>query len=119
MDETSARFINGLRQYDLTPKQIRDGGWKYCGGDKEGRHLNYFNMVCPDDEIPEKAPHCVCGHKIKENCYITNGDEILILGNECIKRFLGNEKGGRTCELCGASHRNRKRNRCNYCKKLI
>ena len=58
MDETSARFINGLRQYDLTPKQITNGGWKYCGGDKEGRHLNYFNMVCPDDEIPEKAPHC-------------------------------------------------------------
>lgn len=116
MDAASERFINGLKKYDLTPNEIIKGDWKYCGGDKKGRHLNYFNMVCPDDEIPEKQSHCVCGHKIKENCYITNGDEILILGNECIKRFLRDGKSGRTCEVCGASHRNRKRNRCNNCK---
>ena len=106
-------FLKGLKEYNLTYEEILNGGWKYCGGYK-GRHRNYFLIACPDDDFPKQKSHCVCGHKIEENCYITNGDEILILGNCCIKKFI--PKSGRTCEICGESHRNRKVNRCNYCR---
>ena len=65
-------------------------------------------------EFPEHQERCVCGHKIKENCYITKDDSLLVLGNCCIKKFLPNS--GRTCENCDKPHRNRKVNRCNSCR---
>ena len=84
----SKRFSNGLKRYNITTEEIRDN-WKYCGGDK-GRHLNYYQIVCPDEEPPDKEDRCICGHRIKENCYITDGNLILTLGNCCVKRFLKN-----------------------------
>lgn len=45
---------------------------------------------------------------------MTNGDEIIILGNTCIKNYC--ENSGRQCELCGTSHRNRTHNFCKTCK---
>lgn len=117
MTNISQRFIDGLQKYNLTPQEIIDNKWKYCGGNK-GRHKNYFKMACPNDEIPDFCPECVCGQTIKENCYITNQEEteIMILGNTCIKRFLPKNKSCRTCEMCGKTHKNRKVNRCNICK---
>lgn len=107
------RFIKGLLDYDLTYDEILNGGWKYCGGNK-GRHLNYFKLSCKDDDLPEKNDRCVCGHKIVENCYITNGDDILVLGNCCIKKFVPNSS--RTCDKCNKPHKNRKVNQCNNCR---
>ena len=117
MTNISQRFIDGLEKYNLTPKEIIDNKWKYCGGNT-GRHKNYFKLACPNDEIPDAVNKCVCGQTIKENCYITNEEEteIIILGNTCIKRFLPKNKSGRTCEICGKTHKNRKVNRCNFCK---
>ncbi len=111
----SKRFENGLAKYDICLEDLREN-WKYCGGET-GRHLNYYNIVCPDEEILEHEDKCVCGHRIKENCYITDGRFIITIGNCCIKKFLKNTT--RTCELCGASHRNRKDNRCKTCRNLV
>lgn len=105
------RFINGLKEYNLTKDEIIN--WKYCGGNK-GRHYKYFKLSCPNDDLPECTNECVCKHYIEENCYITNGEEILVLGNCCIKRFIS--KSGRTCELCDEPHQNRIVNRCNDCR---
>ena len=90
--------------------------WKYCGGNR-GRHLNYFNLCCKDYELPELVNKCVCGHTIEENFYITNGTQILVLGNGCIQKFI--TKSSRTCEDCGRPHKNREVNKCNKCRKGI
>lgn len=111
----SKRFENGLKRFNITPDDLKSD-WKYCGGDR-GRHLNYFKVVCPDDVEPKHEDRCICGHRIKENCYITDGKFILNLGNCCVKRFL--QKTTRTCEVCGCSHRNRKDNRCKKCRRVM
>ena len=105
------KFIKGLKNYNLTIDEIKN--WKYCGGNR-GRHINYFKLCCPDDDLPEPANECVCDHRIEENCYITDGKEILVLGNCCIKKFI--PKSSRTCENCGESHKNRVVNRCHECR---
>lgn len=111
--ELTDKFIKGLANYDLTLCDIENGNWRYCGG-RTGSHLNYFRLCCPEDDLPPHAIECVCGHPIEENCYITNGEEILILGNSCIKKFI--PKSSRTCEECGCPHQNRKDNKCNDCR---
>ena len=63
------------------------------------------------NDLPDAVDECVCGHFIQQNCYITDGKQILVLGNCCIKKF--NPKSSRTCEDCGNPHKNRKVNKCN------
>lgn len=104
-------IIKGLKQYNLTIDDIKN--WRYCGGDR-GRHLKYFEIACPNSDFPPHQDYCICGHAIVENCYITNGSTILVLGNCCIKKFI--TKSGRTCEFCDKPHLNRVVNRCNKCR---
>ena len=111
--ELTDKFIRGLKKYDLTYDEIKNSNWKYCGGNR-GRHLNYFNLCCKDDELPELVNECVCGHTIEENCYITDGKEMLVLGSCCIKRFM--KHNNRTCEVCDKPHKTRNVNRCNVCR---
>jgi len=113
--ELTKQFIKGLKEYNLTPEDMIN--WRYCGGrNGQQRHANYYKMACPNDDLPDLVDRCICGHKITENCYITNEYEIIILGNCCIKRFLPDENSGRTCEVCKKPHKNRKNNRCNDCR---
>jgi hypothetical protein len=118
--DLTKQFINGLKKYNLKPEDMIN--WRYAGGQGGGaknsiRHENYFHMRFPNYEFPDLTDECVCGHTIKENCYIANDDEeLLIIGNCCIKRFLPNENTGRTCEICKKPHKNRKNNRCNECR---
>jgi hypothetical protein len=111
--ELTDKFIKGLKNYDLTLEEIRSGKWSYCGGNT-GRHHNYWKLCCPNQELPEHMDRCVCDHPIEENCYITDGPTILVLGNCCIKKFI--PKSGRTCQKCGEPHKNRKNNLCNRCR---
>ena len=108
--ELTERFMKGLKEYGLSYDDIKNNDWKYCGGNR-GCHLNYFKLFWKHDKIPKLDTECVCGHAIEENCYITDGTQILILGNICIKKFV--PKSSRTCEICGETHRNRKVNKCN------
>ena len=110
------KFIEGLKNYSLSYDDIKNGNWKYCGGDRKN-HLSYFKLCFPDKKLPGSRCNCVCGHYIAENCYITDGEKILVLGNCCIKKFI--EKCSRTCEICEEPHKNRLVNRCNNCRKGI
>lgn len=112
-DELTEKFIQGLKDYNLSYDEIVKKGWKYCGGDS-GRHFNYFKLFWGDDDLPTHNEYCVCGHAIKYNCYITDGEEILVLGNCCIKKFIPNSC--RLCEKCGEPHKNRVVNRCYICR---
>jgi uracil-DNA glycosylase len=109
----SKRFHNGLSKYNISLDNLKKR-WKYCGGEL-GRHLNYYNLCCKGEKMPEHEDRCICGHRIKENCYITDGEYILTLGNCCVKRFL--PYNTRTCERCNKMHRNRKDNLCIKCRK--
>ena len=111
--ELTTKFIEGLEKYGLTYDEIKNSRWRYCGGNK-GRHLAYYKLCYPKDDLPEQTNECVCGHYIDENCYITDKESLLILGNCCIKRFI--PKSSRTCDACGNPHQNRKVNRCNTCR---
>jgi len=112
-EELTKRFIEGLKHYELTPLLMKD--YKYCGGDSK-EHANYFELINKHRKFHQKKQHCICGQKISDNCYITNGIEILTLGNCCIKKFI--DKSGRTCEKCDEPHKNRIVNRCNECRKV-
>ena len=120
MSDLSKKFIKGLKNYNLTHEDIINQNFKYCGGNT-GSHHNYFK-ICFKNELkknpnwmPDFKNVCICGHQISENCYIINdSNRILTLGNCCIKRFV--PKSGRTCEICGESHRNRIINKCNNCR---
>lgn len=104
------QFIDGLKKYNLSINEIKD--WNFCGGTNK-TDLKYFKLVYPNKELPELQKFCLCGHKIKENKYITNGYDIIILGSCCIKKFIPNNK--RTCSLCGKNHKRRTSNRCFEC----
>lgn len=105
------RFKKGLEKRGYIYEDIKT--WKYCGGDRNSK-LEYFYLNFKNErELPQHEDKCVCGHKIKENCYITNKDIILVLGNCCIKKYI--DKSGRTCEKCGKPHQRRKINLCKEC----
>jgi len=106
------KFITGLKiNYDVDYEDLKD--YKYCGGNMNN-HLNYFKICMKGELLPNQVDMCVCGHHIEENCYITNGEKLLVLGSCCVKRFI--VKKTRTCEICGESHKNRLNNRCNDCR---
>jgi hypothetical protein len=105
------RFLNGLKEFGVNEKDISN--WKYAGGNM-GRHKNYFKMVFPKNTLPEYDTHCVCNQKIVENCYITNGNEVIIVGNCCIKKFIPTST--RSCSQCNQPHQNRLINMCNTCR---
>jgi hypothetical protein len=118
------RLAEGLKAYNLSMEEIKEGGWFYCGGD-HASHLDYWNLRNETRRLLKKKPwsfppkedHCVCGHFIKHNCYITNKKFILVVGNCCIKRFLTSKE--RTCEVCRAPHKNRKYNLCDNHRALV
>jgi hypothetical protein len=112
------KFIRGLESYSITFSEVFLSQWRYCGGDK-GPHRNYYKLTHPDYELPPHTDECVCGHPIKENCYITDGEQFLVLGNCCIKKFLKKENSGRTCGRCGQPHKNRSDNLCKACREII
>lgn len=112
----SDRFIEGLKKYNITYNEILNSEWKYVGGDSK-EHLRYFKLCCKGCKIPEHEDYCICGHAIKNNCYIKKGEQILILGNCCIKKFV--PKSSRTCETCNNTHKNRTINKCNDCRKGV
>ena len=107
------RFVIGLSARGLTFDEVKQN-WRYAGGDT-GSHHNYWLLLYGrDKEKPAYEDECVCKHKIKKNCYITDSKEFLVVGNCCIKRFMIHN--GRTCEKCNAPHRNRSSNVCNGCR---
>lgn len=110
-----------LATIGLTLEDINS--WIYYGGDS-GSHLKYLKLkdaaLIHDDKcIFQKEHKCmVCNANIGENCYISNpqNDDLLVIGNCCIKRFIDKDNQGRTCRHCGDPHRNRTDDLCTPCR---
>lgn len=111
-DSLSKRFLTGLKKNNVSYEEICKE-WYYIGGEK-GHHLKYYILYSGNNTLPKHNNNCLCNHKIKYNCFISNGTNILSLGNCCVNRFI--PKKNRTCKDCGCNHRNRKINKCNLCK---
>lgn len=111
----SKRFITGLKKYRIEYEDIKKN-WYYIGGES-GHHLNYFRRHYGNEEIPQHNNNCICGHKIKNNCFISNGEYVLSIGESCINKFV--PKKNKICEDCGKKHRNRKDNLCLVCRKQL
>ena len=112
--------------------ELKLAGCIYCGGEdstngghiskEQERHFRYYKLkektsLLP--KIPERKESCVCGHSIWWQCYIMKPkskptDEMIIVGNCCIKLFTGGKL--RTCSICGVEHKNRKYDLCNIHK---
>lgn len=115
MESFQKRFTDGLLNYGLTYEDLKK--FKYHGGDFAS-HKNYLKQFFPEEVgIYPNETTCVCGHDIKNNCYLATETEVLVIGSCCIKRFLPSQTG-RVCVKCDAPHSNRKVNMCNYCKTL-
>ena len=112
-EKLTKQFIKGLEKYNLSFDDIEKNNWHYCGGNSNS-HLKYYKLSYPNRDIPADVTICICSHPIVENCYITDGTDMLILGKCCIKKFI--PKSSRSCEKCGLAHKNRKNNRCNECR---
>ena len=101
----SKRFLTGLDKFNLTYEELRKE-WYYIGGEK-GNHLTYFKRNYGNEDLPEHQDYCICGHKIKNNCFISDGEYVLSIGESCVNKFV--PTFNRICEECGIRHRNRKR----------
>ena len=112
--DISKRFENGLKKkYNLNIEDLNN--FYYIGGEI-GIHNKYYKLFTNNSPLLTHTDKCICGHKIKNNCYISNGNIILIIGESCINKFLPNKKK-RICSECLCPHRNRlSTNKCNICK---
>ena len=115
------RFKKGLEDYNLTYDEIINSGWNYCGGNFDS-HRNYYTLRFGAEEplLPHNS-ECVCGQKgLVNNGYICNKEEtdFLVLGSCCVKQFMPEGRGGRTCEVCGKGHKRYTRNVCKDCEKF-
>jgi len=93
--------------------------WMYVGGDRKSHAKRYFKVYGDNAKFPPHETHCLCGHRIEENCYIAeklSKENIQVLGNCCIKRFLPTrEERKLCCNLCLEPHQNKRHNLCNEC----
>lgn len=92
--------------------------WKLVGGtDSVG--INSWHLNFGDRPIPPLTNNCICGqNNLVDNHYIQHIEtkEIKIIGSSCVNKFIPKENRMRKCNICGNSHKNIKRNRCNDCK---
>lgn len=123
-------FINGLEKLGLNVDYILNN-YVCVGGDGYSRvesnktneyHINEFINIFGHKNFPEYVDKCICGHCIKENCYIndilnrSSFDSILIIGNCCYNKFINNKI--RRCYHCNRDHTNNK-SLCDECDKTI
>jgi len=97
--------------------------WEFIGGDSLLRKLIFVNK-CPDEPLPPNSNYCICSSPIKANNYLRNvhTKEIVIVGEKCLQKFLGNDNNlkikrtNRLCDRCKVGHNNRSDNWCNICR---
>lgn len=66
---------------------------------------------------PANCYHCICTHKIQQQCYIYNKhlNTFTVVGNCCVRNIMKIHK--KSCEFCGEGHSRRKTNTCSDCDK--
>lgn len=104
--------IHNLKIDDVLKDFMRVGSDSIAG-------QKQFKLLMGDDvPLPKHFDRCVCGHKIKRNCFIANRktNKVITLGKCCVKRFKG--ALNKRCDNCDKQHKNRSDNLCNECRLL-
>lgn len=122
MSELELRFKNGCKKLGLDPEDVKK--YKRVGSsDYKDLWYKYFD----DTEDPLKSgirhSRCVCGteilhqHWIVKNldCELIEDETLLVIGSECINKFMECKKKVRYCLKCGAQHQNKKKMLYNNC----
>ena len=127
--DLTQRFIDGLKKHDLTLDEIQAGDWLFTGGDSTTKYYKHFLRFHPNELFPRCHNYCglkdfiglcrcVCGHAIQRHFMIEKGDQKLILGSCCIRKFYPNKMKRLTlCANCNCLHKNKSNNLCNNCRK--
>lgn len=108
----SKKFLDGLKRLGFTYEEFIDN-WKYCGGDFDG-HLIVYRALYPEWNICPHSSYCICGHFLKNNCFVTDGESFLIIGSCCINRFLPRLK----CSICKCHLKNSTYSECDSCREF-
>ena len=110
------KLIEKIKKRIITEEDIKRSNWRYIGDSEYGIQYIHANFRVPERIRITHKDKCICGINIIQQCYIfnTKTNQILVLGNECIKRWKKNR-----CDMCDTIHRNRKDNFCNDCRKKI
>lgn len=106
--------------------------WKYIGGTSNSssnkilnkiRHEDYLLCNYGIDELYINKgilqDHCVCGVKIYQRIFISDGKRVITIGNECVVTFFENEckyHFSKKCSICESYHNNRLGTLCNNCR---
>ena len=113
--EMCAGFVKGLEKAGLDYEEVKKN-WKYCGNDYSEIGAEIFDTFFQNSaERPEHEDYCICGVAIQKNCWITNGEDIITIGADCQKTWLGMYTG-KICAECRSPHKNKKDNYCNDCR---
>lgn len=102
----------------IVEKFVKEG-WIFVGGQRDPRVWRdckkSYNLT--DEDLPPHSCWCECNEEIMYNSWIFNKKtrEIKVVGNVCVKKFTGGKRI--VCDECGESHRNRKINKCNVCRR--
>ena len=106
----SKRFKSGLEKLGLSEEDVREN-YQYVGGET-GEHLQFFKACYPDRPLPTHQDVCICGHRCSMNCFISNGETFLSVGESCASKWLPQK----VCKDCGSKTRNRKDMLCSKCR---
>lgn len=97
------RFVKGLwEKHEMKPED-----------------LNGWYLVNKMPQYASTIYECICYKQIERRYWITNGTIGLVVGSKCKKQFCPETCQAYSCEICHASHKNRKDNLCNTCRKEI
>lgn len=103
--------------------------WRYIGGTagtsdfKKYIHPIYLKkkhgIVITDSQESKLNRKCICGTDITQRIFITNGNKVITIGNECVQTFFEDNckfNINTMCILCDKHHRNRIGSLCKECR---
>lgn len=126
-------FIKNLKDvYNMSHDYFKDyyfysgGNGYYSEGaseaykEKKNKERLYAYECGITDEwmIKNRSYLCLCCKDIKNNIYFKHKttEHIIIIGNRCCERYMNKKK---KCSTCDNTHKNRKDNFCNNCRKIM
>lgn len=86
------------------------------------RWSDLWKHYFPNRPMPQPTEVCVCKQKhLRYNCYITDGNEVIIIGRICMYQFIKKAKDymKKKCSKCFQTHRNRNNNYCKDCRIIV
>lgn len=88
----------------------------YIGGN-ESYHRDYYRTKFSEIELPDFTNVCLCGSKIKINCYLKDlrlkANPVIVVGSCCQRKYLSQIV--KQCIECGIAHASKVNLTCRSC----